>query len=66
MSDDWDPETVDLRNPGEAAETAHAERMLEQIREGVGDGTLAVKDYRAAVNEVTDSGTPSEQDGGDA
>ena len=50
MSDGWDPKTADLRGPSEAADSAHAERTLEQIREGVREGALDVADYRAAVD----------------
>ena len=52
MSDEWEPTTADLRDPSEVAETAHAERTLEQIREGVSDNVLNVEDYRAAIDEV--------------
>lgn len=52
MTDGWEPTTADLRDPSEVAETAHAGRALEQIREGVSDNVLDIKDYRAAVDEV--------------
>jgi hypothetical protein len=55
-TDEWDPEPAQLRGGETADRSSHAQRNLEQIREGVEDGTLDEDAYEQAKRRADGGG----------
>jgi hypothetical protein len=55
-TDEWNPEPAQLRDGETTDRSSHAQRNLEQIREGVEDGTLDEDVYEQAKRRSDDVG----------